>query len=129
MNPRCNELPPELVIEGLELFNEREFFEAHELLELAWRAESDPIRNLYQGILQIGVGFYHMTCLNYTGTVVKLRSGIELLEPFVPRCQSIEVAPLLKSARTHLAAVVARGPANIGDFDPSTFPTITYAPP
>jgi Domain of unknown function (DUF309) len=32
------------------------FFEQHETLGLAWIDEADPVRYLYQGILQVGVG-------------------------------------------------------------------------
>jgi uncharacterized protein len=46
-------LPP-LALRGLELFNQGEYFEAHEALELAWREETGPVRELYRGILQIG---------------------------------------------------------------------------
>ena len=129
MNPRCQEQPPDLVIEGIELFNVREYFEAHEVLEAAWKDENEPIRDLYQGILLIGVGFYHLTCQNYHGAIVKLQSGADLLESFTPAYQGIEIAPLIASARKHREEIVARGPANIADFDPSTFPKIVYTFP
>ena len=46
-------------IEGLKLFNEKKFFEAHEELEDAWRQETGEIRDLFQGILQVAVAFLH----------------------------------------------------------------------
>ena len=48
---------PELVLKGIEEFNKGEFYECHEYLEEAWMQEPHRVRFLYQGILQVGVGF------------------------------------------------------------------------
>ncbi|MCS6908713.1 MAG: DUF309 domain-containing protein, partial [Anaerolineales bacterium] len=52
---RCPDVLPEEAQIGIRLFNEGRFYEAHEHLELAWRAEASPRRYLYIGILQAGV--------------------------------------------------------------------------
>ena len=46
---------------GLILFNEGKYFEAHEELEAAWRDERGKVRELYQGILEAGVTYLHIT--------------------------------------------------------------------
>src|SRR5680860_1792203 len=56
---RCGDPPPPRLRRGIEQFNRGEFFEQHETLELEWLEERDPVRYLYQGILQIGIGFEH----------------------------------------------------------------------
>ena len=56
----CQDLPPPQLLEGVEQFNRGEYFEQHETLELLWRAETRSVRRLYQGILQVGVAFYHL---------------------------------------------------------------------
>jgi len=58
---------PEIVLHGLACFNAGDYFEAHEHLETAWRAEKGAIRDLYRGILQVGVGYYHLQRGNLTG--------------------------------------------------------------
>src|SRR3712207_9457080 len=65
--------PPPGVLEGTRLFNAREFYACHETIEHEWHAERRPIRRLYQGILQIGVGFYHALGGNHRGALL-LRS-------------------------------------------------------
>ncbi|HRQ33635.1 MAG TPA: DUF309 domain-containing protein, partial [Anaerolineales bacterium] len=52
-------------IEGLRLFNNGKYFEAHEALETAWLEERGKIRDLYRGILQVGVAYLHITRGNY----------------------------------------------------------------
>lgn len=49
-------LPP-LAVEAIEKFNQRDFFEQHELFETLWRAEAGPVRQMYQGVLQVGVAY------------------------------------------------------------------------
>jgi hypothetical protein len=58
---------PRTVIDGIYLFNQGKFFEAHEALEIAWREEPGHIRFLYQGILQLGIGYYHLERGNLSG--------------------------------------------------------------
>ena len=113
----CDEPPPPALLEGVAQFNRAEFFEQHETLELLWRAERRRVRYLYQGILQIGVAFYHLRRLNHHGTVYMLTRGAAYLAPFAPRCQSIDVQALLDDAETALRAVERLGPDRLEEFD------------
>ncbi|MGQ9880349.1 MAG: DUF309 domain-containing protein [Armatimonadota bacterium] len=71
---------PERFHEAVYLFNEGEYFACHEVLEELWRAEPTSWRLLYQGILQVAVGCYHLTVRhNRHGAVSKLRAGMEKL--------------------------------------------------
>ena len=70
------------VLVGLELYNAREYFECHEVLENAWRAEKGPIRELYRGILQIAVGYYHIQRGNYIGARKMFKRCRRWLAPF-----------------------------------------------
>ena len=57
---RCQEPPPAELLRGIEQFNQREYFECHETLEALWNSERETIRVLAKGILQVGVGCYHL---------------------------------------------------------------------
>src|SRR5258706_11223406 len=113
----CDDPPPPALLEGIAQFNRGEFFEQHETLELLWRAERREIRYLYQGILQIGVAFHHLRRLNHHGTVYMLTRGARYLTPFAPRCQTVDVARLLRDAATVLAEVERLGPDRLHAFD------------
>jgi hypothetical protein len=73
---------PDIFIHGLELLNRGDYFEAHEAIEAAWRAESGEIRQLYQGILQVAVVYHHVTRHNYYGARKVIRRAITNLIPF-----------------------------------------------
>ena len=124
---RCGEAPSPGLLRGIEQFNQREYFECHETLELIWNAEPDPIRTLYKGILQVGVGCYHLLRHNYHGATVKLQSGADYLEPFAPRCMSVEVGKLIADARRLRAELVSLGPERFEDVDLALLPLVRVA--
>jgi predicted metal-dependent hydrolase len=113
----CAEPPPPQLLEGIAQFNRGEYFEQHETLELLWRAETRDIRYLYQGILQIGVAFHHLRRLNHHGTIYMLTRGPTYLAPFLPACQRVDVAALLRDAAAALHEVERLGPTRLAAFD------------
>src|SRR5918992_1836031 len=120
----CDEPPPALLLEGIAQFNRGEFFEQHETLETLWRAEPRPIRHLYQGILQIGVGFYQLRRRNYHGTVYMLTRGSMYLRPFAPVCQTVDVQALLDAAARVHRVVEGLWPTRLGEFDWTLVPQV-----
>ena len=128
-NPRCAEPAPPGLLEGIELFNRREFFDCHEILEDIWRADRHPVRLLYQGILQIGVGFYHLGNGNWRGATALLTRGIDKVQRFSPHCMGVETAKLVDESRICLALLHRLGPERIAEFDWSLVPVIAVECP
>lgn len=122
----CESDPPPGVVEGIRLFNAREFYECHEVIEHEWHAERGEIRRLYQGILQIGVGFYHARQGNYRGALLLLGDGIEKTSRFTPRCLGIETGQLVAESRACLEQMQALGPDRLAEFDPWMIPVIHF---
>jgi predicted metal-dependent hydrolase len=121
---RCHDPPSPALLLAIEQFNQREFFECHETLEAVWNAEPGAIRTLYKGILQVGVGCYHLLRRNYRGATIKLQSGADYLEPFAPRCMGVEVGRLIADARRLRAALVALGPDRFLEADLALIPQV-----
>jgi hypothetical protein len=69
-------------LKGIEYFNRGLFFDAHEELEAAWRAEPGPIRNLYRGILQVAVAYYHLERNNLPGAMKVFSRSRRWLLPY-----------------------------------------------
>lgn len=120
----CGERPPTGLVKGIEQFNRGEFYQCHDSLEELWMAESGSIRHLYQGILQIGVAFYHLRAGRYQSVVTLLKRGSSYLERFAPTCMGVDVAHLLLDAASCLAQVTQLGPGGLHEFDWSSIPTI-----
>jgi len=122
-NP-CERQPPPLLLEGIRLFNEGEYFECHEAIEAAWVAEKDPVRLMYQGILQIGVACYHVQKKNWRGAMKMLQRGIPKTERYAPHCMGMVLAKLLVDAEAIRAELLRLGESWQGEFAPDVFPTI-----
>jgi predicted metal-dependent hydrolase len=125
----CDEPAPPALHTAIEQFNARDFFECHETLEALWNAEPGPRRILYKGILQVGVGCYHLLRGNYRGTLIKLQTGADYLVAFEPACAGVAVTPLIASARHLRQAVVALGPTRIAEVDRALIPAVHPAAP
>lgn len=123
----CSDSPPPWLVQGVAEFNAGAYFECHETLEKLWMVVPDPVRELYQGILQIGVAFYKQGRGQYRGAIELLTRGIDHLGPFSPVCQGVDVARLIQDARVAGEIMVALGPERICDLDRSLLPQIHWA--
>ena len=115
---------PSLLMQGLEEFNRGEFIECHESLERLWKSEPRPIRQLYQGILQISVAFHHLREQRFQPVVTLLERGCGYLEPFAPACMGVDISVLLASFARYLAEVRNLGPDRLNEFDRSLVPSV-----
>ena len=115
---------PDLVRRGIEEFNRGEFFECHEYLEDAWMEEPGRVRFLYQGILQVGVGFYHQQNGNWRGATGVLRSGIERLREFEPETLGLNVAKLVQESERCLEDLEGLGRDRVREFDTTLIPRV-----
>ena len=87
---------------GIENLRAGRFFEAHEELELVWRAAAPEERDFYQGLIQIAAGLLHLQRRNSRGAQNKLREGLARLRPYQPVHHGILVTELVAKARSLL---------------------------
>jgi uncharacterized protein len=113
------ELSP-LAKKGIELFNAREYFDAHEELEHAWLQEEGPVRELYRGILQIAVAYLQITRRNYNGAIKMFLRSRQWLDPLPDVSRGVDVESLRTDALEVRAKLEALGPERIGEFDVNT---------
>ena len=119
--PESNSTLPAEALHGIELFNQGHYFEAHEALENAWRAEPGPIRSLYQGILQAAVCYLHITRNNHEGAVKMYGRCMKLLEPLPAICQGVNVEALRQDLKQVIAEVERLGDGNLAQFNRQLF--------
>jgi sugar phosphate isomerase/epimerase/predicted metal-dependent hydrolase len=122
----CEANPPAGLLEGIRLFNEGEYYTCHEAIEHEWHAETRPIRRLYQGILQIGVGFLHAQRGNHTGALLLLADGIEKTAEFAPGCLGIDTGRLAAESHAALDRLRELGPERISEFDFAMAPRVRF---
>jgi predicted metal-dependent hydrolase len=119
------ELHP-FAIKGLELFNQGEYWKAHEALEEAWREEKGQIRHLYRGILQVGVAYLHITHGNYEGAMKLYHRSKYWLDPFPDICRGVHVRQLQEDLEAAIGEVRRLGPAKLSQINPSLLKAAVY---
>jgi hypothetical protein len=101
---------PPLLVRGIEQWNEGRFYDQHETLEFLWRATAEPVRDALKGIIQSGVGAYHVLNHNRRGALGKWTGALGYLAPFVgTRPYGIDVGGLQEQITTVRDALLADG--------------------
>jgi uncharacterized protein len=105
-------LPPEFW-QALEQFNQGEFYACHDTLEALWIEADEPDRTLYQGILQIAVGFYHLGNHNWRGAVILMGEGLNRLRRYPEDYEGIDLGPWKADIAEFLETLQALGPEQV----------------
>src|SRR5919197_1703729 len=92
---------------GLASIRRGAYFEAHEELELAWRAAPAEERDFYQGLVHVAVAWYQAGRGNRVGCERQLEKAERRLGPYAPRHEGVDVGSVLEQLRA--AAAVVRG--------------------
>ncbi len=109
---------------GIQRFNERDFFEAHEILEDLWHEYRESDRTYLQALIQLSAGLYHADAGNLRGAHSQLSKGLEKLRRYPATHQGVDVLALTRDVASCLAVIRDREGVESGDLDPSFFPQI-----
>jgi uncharacterized protein len=95
--------------EGIELFNNGRYWEAHEAWEGDWMPDrKGPDSGFYKGLIQVAAGCLHYTRRNRRGAVNKWRSGADYLRPYLPEHRGVHLTPLVIAVNSYLNAMQGR---------------------
>jgi predicted metal-dependent hydrolase len=92
---------------GLELIRQGRYFEAHEELEIVWRAADPAERDFYQGLVHVAVAWYQAGRGRPIATASQLDKATRRLGAFAPQHLGVDVASVL--AQVAVARDVVRG--------------------
>jgi predicted metal-dependent hydrolase len=92
---------------GLEHIRAGRFFEAHEELEIVWRAAGPEERDFYQGLVHVAVAWYQAGRGNRVGCERQLEKATRRLGSYAPEHGGVDVASLLQQVAA--AARVVEG--------------------
>ena len=82
---------------GLRLFNDADFFEAHEVWEDVWRAAPQEEKKFLLVLIQIAVGLHHHSTGNQIGARSLLARGSRNLAGYPADFAAIDVSALLRA--------------------------------
>lgn len=102
--------------QGIDQFNNQEFYACHDTLESLWMDSCEPHKKFYQGILQIAVGCYHLGNHNWQGAVILLGEGVRQISDYQPSYEGINTSSLLDQSLELLEALQRIQPEEISKF-------------
>ena len=93
---------------GLEHIRAGRYFEAHEELEIVWRAAPAEERDFYQGLVHVAVAWYQAGRGNRVGCERQLAKAARRLGPFAPAHRGVDLGSVLAQVEA-AAAIVSEG--------------------
>ena len=97
---------PGSYVRFVELFNDAQFWESHEVLETPWRENPSPF---YKGLIIYASAFVHAQRAKSCGIVKQLVKAEHYLEAYAPHYMGLDVTRLLGHLRHCLAVARALG--------------------
>lgn len=82
-------------LQGVQYFNECEFFEAHEVWEDLWQEYQGPSRLFYKGLIQMAVCLHHFGNENTRGACKLYHSCRKYLDAYRPHHEGVNLDAVL----------------------------------
>jgi predicted metal-dependent hydrolase len=96
--------PPKLSA-AVAQFNQRQYWQCHEVLEEIWLPEEYPLRLFYHGLIKAAVGLFHLERNNRRGASSKLKDAERTLAPFIPEMMGFDISRLRADINNRLALI------------------------
>ena len=91
-----NKIKEELFQKGLNSFNSSNFYDAHEYWEDLWSDYRLTDAKFIQALIQLSVGYFHITNNNKNGAMGLLKKCKPKFEEYKPCCRGIDIINILK---------------------------------
>ena len=111
-----------LFLNGLDSFNKHLFYDAHEYWEDLWSDYRLKDAKFIQGLIQLSVGYFHITNLNINGARGLFNKCLPKFELYRPNQRGVDIENIINSVKRSLENLDEID--NISDFDWSIVPKI-----
>ena len=114
----------ERYLEYVELFNERCFYDCHEVLEDLWLDNNGPSRRFYQGLIHFATAFQHLLRRNMAGFESRLNSTQDYLAPYQDHYEGLNVVAIRQAIACWKERLARRSEGEILPFDDAAIPIL-----
>ncbi len=115
----------ERYLKFFELFNERDFYECHEVLEDLWMETTGDERSYYQGLIQTATAFYHLENGNYAGARKLFTTGLSYLAPYPDHYLGFDLGSYRRICQDWLDQATRKAQGQDVRIDTLGFPVLT----
>ena len=88
-------------VKGLELFNEKDYYGCHEVMETLWLETdpADPCRDLYKGVIQAAAAIYQLERGILSGALGLFKTSVVYLDKYKPKALGLNVEKLIRDLK------------------------------
>ena len=101
---------------GVALFNDREFWHAHEAWEEIWLKATGEEKVFLQGLIQLAAAYHHVQRGTFRGGVRLFDAALSKLEPFAAGHLGIDRAEAVTAAIEHRERIARKKNIEAGEF-------------
>ncbi len=123
--PHSDPLPATLS-EAVRLFNAREYFACHDVLEALWGETLGEDRDFLQGLLHVAVSLHHLSEGNPAGARKMHFSSLRYLSNYGSGFRGVDLDLLRSELRACFESLREGIPAGMVTPDAKTFPTLRW---
>ena len=95
MSVEEDKIKEELFLKGINAFNTSNYYDAHEHWEDLWSDYRLPDAKFVQALIQLAVGYFHITNNNKNGALGLLNKCKPKFEIYLPSCRGIDIQVVL----------------------------------
>lgn len=92
-------------LRGIEEFNNKDFFDAHDTFEEIWHHIRGAEKRCYQAVIQLAIGYYHLCFLNFKGAESMLSKALDKLVHYQPIGLGLDTKHLLDATEYVLSRI------------------------
>ena len=108
INQTNSEIKDSLFIKGVEYFNDKKYYDAHEVWEELWSDYSLKDALFIQGLIQVSVAYFHITNLNLKGANSLFNKSLPKLKKFGSTHRKFDVKAFIlniEKSRDYLSSI------------------------
>ena len=118
-----NEEVKQLFYKGIDSFNTKDYYQAHEYFEEMWTEHKLEDKLFIQALLQLSVAYFHISNSNRNGALGLFKKSISKLDRYLDTYQDIvNINSVIKSAHESYDSVIEN--KDIDEFDWSLTPEL-----
>ncbi len=94
-----------MILKGIKIFNDGDYFAAHDFFEVLWHFAESKNRNLFQGLTQLSVSCFHFVSGNLSGSLSQLEKAEAKLSFYFPDYMEINLTQLSSDIKEFKAEI------------------------
>jgi len=95
-----------IFLEGIEKFNKKNFYGAHECWEEIWTEINIPDDKFIQGLIQLSVAYFHISNQNIVGAKSLFNKSINKLIDYIPLHRGLDIKLIVEKAKQSLEILI-----------------------